>query len=61
MWSDKGGFLINEKYVLGGGKDKSRKQIEGIENSFIAADDIEYGFQNKIPLWLFDFVLIDGF
>jgi hypothetical protein len=44
-----------------GGKDKSRKQIEGIENSFIAADDIEYGFQNKIPLWLFDFVLIDGF
>jgi hypothetical protein len=35
-----------------GGKDKSRKQIEGIENSFIA-DDIEYGFQNKIPLWLF--------
>jgi predicted AAA+ superfamily ATPase len=57
MYSDKGDFLINEKYVFEiGGKDKSRKQIEGIENSFIAADDIEYGFQNKIPLWLFGFL-----
>ncbi len=57
MYSDKGDFLINEKYVFEiGGKDKSRKQIEGIENDFIAADDIEYGFQNKIPLWLFGFL-----
>ena len=57
MYSDKGDFLINEKYVFEiGGKDKSRKQIEGIENSFIAADDIEYGFQKKIPLWLFGFL-----
>ena len=30
--------------------------IEGIENSFIAADDIEYGFKHKIPLWLFGFL-----
>jgi hypothetical protein len=57
MYSDKGDFLINEKYVFEiGGKDKSMKQIEGIENAFIAADGIEYGFQNKIPLWLFGFL-----
>jgi hypothetical protein len=57
MYSDKGDFFVNEKYVFEiGGKDKSMKQIQGIENAFIAADDIEYGFQNKIPLWLFGFL-----
>jgi hypothetical protein len=57
MYSDKGDFFVNEKYVFEiGGKDKSMKQIQGIENALIAADDIEYGFQNKIPLWLFGFL-----
>lgn len=56
-YAEKGDFLINEKYIFEiGGKDKSMKQIEGIENSYIAADGIEYGFQNKIPLWLFGFL-----
>jgi predicted AAA+ superfamily ATPase len=50
-------FFVNEKYAFEiGGKDKSAKQIKGLENAFIAADDIEYGFQNKIPLWLFGFL-----
>lgn len=57
MYSDMGDFFVDEKYVFEiGGKDKSKKQIATIENSFIAADDIEYGFQNKIPLWLFGFL-----
>jgi predicted AAA+ superfamily ATPase len=57
MYSDKGDFLVNEQYVFEiGGKDKSIKQIEGIANAFIAADTIEYGFQNKIPLWMFGFL-----
>ena len=57
MYSDKGDFFVNEKYVFEvGGKDKSMKQIQEIENAYIAADDIEYGFQNKIPLWLFGFM-----
>ena len=52
-----GDFLVNEKYLFEiGGKDKSKKQISGIENSYIVADDIEYGFGNKIPLWLFGFM-----
>jgi predicted AAA+ superfamily ATPase len=33
-----------------GGKNKSNAQIKNIENAFIAADDIETGFANKIPL-----------
>ena len=28
----------------------------GIDNAFIAADDIEIGFGNKIPLSLFGFL-----
>ncbi|MFV8324811.1 hypothetical protein [Flavobacterium sp. ZS1P14] len=50
-------FLVNEKYAFEiGGKDKSGKQIKNLENAFIAADDIEYGFKNKIPLWMFGFL-----
>jgi len=52
-----GDFMVDEKYLFEvGGKNKTQKQIAGIENSFIAADDIEYGFRNKIPLWLFGFL-----
>ncbi len=52
-----GDFLVDEKYIFEiGGKNKDFKQIAGIKNSFIAADDIEYGFENKIPLWLFGFL-----
>jgi hypothetical protein len=54
---NKGDFLVDEKYTIEiGGKDKSFKQIKDIENSFVVADDIEVGFQNKIPLWLCGFL-----
>jgi len=50
-------FLIDDKYSFEiGGKNKTNKQIAVIENSFIISDDIEYGFNNKIPLWLFGFM-----
>ena len=39
-----------------GGRGKSSRQIDGISNSYIVSDDIEYGYQNKIPLWLFGFL-----
>ncbi|MCD4789845.1 MAG: AAA family ATPase [Bacteroidales bacterium] len=52
-----GDFLIDNKYIFEiGGKNKTQKQIAGIENAYIAADDIEYGYKNKIPLWLFGFL-----
>ena len=54
---DKGDFLVNEKYTFEiGGKNKTKKQIKGIENSFVALDDIEIGGERKIPLWLFGFL-----
>jgi hypothetical protein len=54
---EKGDFLVDGKFVFEvGGKDKTQKQIEFVENGFVAADDIEFGFQNRIPLWLFGFL-----
>jgi predicted AAA+ superfamily ATPase len=47
-------FLIDNTYTFEiGGKNKDYKQISETENSYIAADEIEYGFGNKIPLWMF--------
>lgn len=55
--TDNGDFLIDDKYIFEiGGKNKSDKQIKELPHSFIAADEIEYGFKNKIPLWLFGFL-----
>jgi predicted AAA+ superfamily ATPase len=56
-YPENGDFMIDEKYLFEvGGKNKTRKQIAGIENAFIAADDFEFGYENKIPLWLFGFL-----
>ncbi len=56
-YPDAGDFLIDEKYHFEvGGKNKTQKQIAGIENTFIVSDNIEFGVGNKIPLWLFGFL-----
>jgi predicted AAA+ superfamily ATPase len=53
----KGDFFVDNKYIFEiGGKNKTSKQIAGMANAYIAADDIEYGFSNKIPLWIFGFL-----
>ena len=53
----KGDFLVDNKYIFEiGGKNKGFEQIKDLPNSFVAADDIEIGFGNKIPLWLFGFL-----
>lgn len=50
-------FFVNETYSFEiGGKDKSAKQIKNLPHAYIVSDDIEYGFQNRIPLWLFGFL-----
>jgi uncharacterized protein len=49
-----GDFKINGIYTFEvGGKSKTTDQIKSIPNSFIVSDDIEYGFDNRIPLWQF--------
>ena len=52
-----GDFMIGNKFIFEiGGAKKSFEQIKDMPNSFIAADDIEVGVGNKIPLWLFGFL-----
>ena len=55
--SNIGDFLVENRYIFEiGGKNKSFNQIKDIENSYIVSDDIEIGYGNKIPLWLFGFL-----
>jgi len=50
-------FFIDNQYIIEiGGMTKGRRQIKNLENAFIAADNLEFGFENKIPLWLFGFL-----
>jgi hypothetical protein len=52
-----GDFLLDDKIVVEvGGKSKDGKQIEGVENAYLALDDIEFGYGNAVPLWLFGFL-----
>ena len=52
--SDKGDFLINDKYVFEvGGKGKTFKQVKDVGNAYVVADRMEIGAGNKIPLYLF--------
>lgn len=47
-------FKVSDKYnVEIGGKNKTKKQIAGLDNAFTVLDNIEVGYGNQIPLWLF--------
>ena len=50
-------FLIDNKYTFEvGGENKDFSQLKDTENAYVAADEIEIGIGNKIPLWLFGFL-----
>ena len=51
--SDKADFNINSMTFEVGGKSKNQEQIKDLKNAYIVKDDIEYGYQNIIPLWAF--------
>jgi len=56
-YSDLGDFLVDDKHFFEiGGKTKKKKQLEEVNSGFVVSDEIEYGFGNKIPLWLFGFI-----
>lgn len=53
----KADFLVDDRYTFEvGGKGKGQKQINNIKDAYIAKDNIEDGFGNVIPLWLFGFL-----
>ena len=56
-YHDKGDFIVNDKRVFEiGGASKSDEQLEGNPFGYVAVDNIEIGFDHKIPLWLFGFL-----
>ena len=55
--ANKGDFVVDGQHTVEiGGKNKSFKQIKDVDKSYVVADDLEVGFGNKIPLWLFGFL-----
>lgn len=56
-YSQQSDFFINNTFTIEvGGKNKTRKQLQGLNDAFIAADNIEHGHGKTIPLWLFGFL-----
>ena len=54
---DKGDFIVDDKFVFEvGGASKTDKQLNKNDYGYVVSDNIEIGFDNKIPLWLFGFV-----
>ena len=52
-----GDFIVNGKWTFEvGGKQKDDSQIKPTKNSYLALDDIESPYLNRIPLWLFGFL-----
>ena len=53
-------FLVvydNRQYAFEvGGSNKKTAQIQQLDDAFLALDDIETGFSNQVPLWLFGFL-----
>lgn len=55
--TNQGDFVVENtfRFEVGGAK-KTKKQIAGLDKSYLVLDDIEIGTANKIPLWLFGFL-----
>ena len=50
----KGDILVDSQLLFEvGGRQKGFKQIANIPDSYVVADGIDIGFENKIPLWMF--------
>ena len=52
-YSDIGDFKVGEYIFEVGGKGKSFKQIEDLENSYLVIDTDFTVHERKIPLWVF--------
>ena len=51
--SEKADFNVQNITFEVGGKSKNQAQIKNLKNAYIVKDDIEYGYQNVVPLWAF--------
>lgn len=52
-----GDFLADDQYLFEiGGRNKPSVQVAGMKNAYVIKDDVEFGYKNVIPLWLFGFL-----
>ncbi len=51
-----GDFAVGGLTIEVGGKGKNSSQVKQLDNYLIAADDIETGGGNKVPIWLLGFL-----
>ncbi|MCL2042362.1 MAG: AAA family ATPase [Bacteroidales bacterium] len=50
----KGDFTVNDQYIFEvGGSSKTFSQIADTPHSYLAVDETEIGWGNRIPLWMF--------
>ena len=50
-------FVVDRQYHFEiGGRNKGRKQLEGLANAWVVKDDMEYPVGRSLPLWLFGFL-----
>ncbi|WP_075967428.1 ATP-binding protein [Parabacteroides massiliensis] len=49
-------FEIDGRTFEVGGRNKKRAQIKNAVEGYIVKDDMEYAYQNEIPLWMFGFI-----
>lgn len=57
LFSEQSDFFVDKKYTFEvGGKNKKRRQIKDVPDSYILADNIEYGTERRIPIWLLGFL-----
>ena len=55
--SGSGDFLVDNRFIFEiGGSSKDNRQIKNITDSFVVQDNIETGFTQTIPLWIFGFL-----
>jgi len=49
-----GDLVVDGKWLFEvGGKKKGFSQIKNVKESYVVSDDMEIGYGNKIPLWMF--------
>lgn len=56
-YHDRGDFIVDDTYVFEiGGPSKGDAQLANVSNGFVVRDELETGYANVIPLWLFGFL-----
>jgi hypothetical protein len=53
----KGDFLVDGRLTFEiGGTGKDGEQIKGVENAWLALDNIDVGVGRRVSLWMFGFI-----